>query len=132
MREERGNLAGIVVVTEPYTLWGSVAGTVRCLNGAKFYMRGAIYGDLEVEPGGRVHVLGNISGNVVVKPKTKVILGGAVGGDVTNLGGRLYLEATAQVLGKVRTQAGETQIEPHARATEIDTRKEEEEGKRPK
>ncbi|HWE04501.1 MAG TPA: polymer-forming cytoskeletal protein [Tepidisphaeraceae bacterium] len=120
MREERGSLAGNITINEPYTLWGSVAGTVTCLNGSKFYMRGAIYGDLEVEAGGRVHVLGNISGNVVVKPKTKVILGGTVGGDVTNLGGRLYIEATAQILGKVKTHTGgETKIEPHARATQV-------------
>lgn len=117
MREERGNLAGDIKITEPYTLWGSIAGTVTVMEGSKFYMRGAIYGNLEVAPGGRVHVLGNISGNVIVSPKSKVILGGSVGGDVVNNGGRLYLEATAQVLGKVKTHSGETKIEPHARAT---------------
>ncbi|HZK80533.1 MAG TPA: polymer-forming cytoskeletal protein [Humisphaera sp.] len=120
MREERGSLAGDIIIKEPYTLWGTVAGKVTCMNGSKFYMRGAIYGDLEVQPGGRVHVLGNISGNVMVGSKTKVILGGTVGGDVTNLGGRLYVEATAQIMGKVKTHVGaQTTIEPHARATEV-------------
>ena len=32
-----------------------------------------------------------------------MILGGTIGGDVTNLGGRLYIEATARILGKVKT-----------------------------
>ena len=120
MREERGHIAGDVRIKEPYTLWGSIAGDVAAVKGSKFYMRGAIYGDLIVESGGRVHVLGNISGNVDVHPKTKVILGGTVGGDVTNHGGRLYIEATCNVLGKVRTPdegGGETKVEPGARAT---------------
>lgn len=118
MREERGNLAGDMKIKEPFTLWGSVAGTVTAGNGSKFYMRGVIYGDLKVDPGGRVHVFGNISGDVTVREKTKVILSGVVGGDVTNLGGRLYIDATCQVAGKVRTQSGETTIEPQARVTE--------------
>lgn len=118
MREERGNLAGDLTIKEPCTLWGSVAGNVTAGNGSKFYMRGAIYGDLEIDPGGRVHVFGNISGSVTVHPKTKVILSGVVGGDVTNLGGRLYIDATAQVMGKVRTQSGETTVEPQARVTQ--------------
>ncbi len=118
MREERGNLAGDLKIKEPFTLWGSVAGTVTAAKGSKFYMRGAIYGDLEIDPGGRVHVFGNISGNVTVHEKTKVILSGNVGGDVTNLGGRLYVDATAQVMGKLRTQSGETTVEPQARVTQ--------------
>lgn len=119
MREERGNLAGNVTIAEPYTLWGSIAGTVTVRNGSKFYMRGAIYGDMNVEPGGRVHALGNISGSVFVSPKAKVILGGVVGGNATNLGGRLFVEATATVAGKVISQAGETRIEAGAKASRI-------------
>lgn len=115
MREERGNLAGNILINEPYTLWGSIAGTVTALQGSKFYMRGTIYGDLDAEMGGRIHVLGNITGNVTVKPGSKVIIGGAIGGDVINFGGRLYIEATCQVLGKVKTHAGDTKIEPDAR-----------------
>lgn len=115
MREERGNLAGNVSIKEPYTLWGSIAGTVTVMKGSKFYVRGVIYGNMDVEPGGRVHVLGNISGSVTVKKDTKVIIGGSIGGDVTNLGGRLYIESTAQVIGKLRTVSGDTKIEPEAR-----------------
>jgi cytoskeletal protein CcmA (bactofilin family) len=118
MREERGHIAGNVSINEPYTLWGSIGGTVSAMDGSKFYMRGAIYGDLNIAPGGRVHVLGNITGNVTVSPKSKVILGGTVGGNVTNLGGRLYIEATARILGKVRAgDSGETKVEPGAKAT---------------
>jgi cytoskeletal protein CcmA (bactofilin family) len=121
MREERGNIAGNFTIAEPYTLWGSIVGTVTAAQGSKFYLRGAIYGDLNVAPGGRVHVLGNISGNVVVSEKAKLVLGGAVGGNVTNLsGGRLFIEATAKVLGRVRTHdGGETKIEPGAKATRV-------------
>ena len=115
MREERGQLAGDMTVNEPLTLWGSVAGNVTAAAGAKFYMRGAIYGDLIVKPGGRVHVFGNISGDMTVMEKTKVIHSGVIGGNVLNEGGRLYIDATAQVAGRVRTTAGETTIEPAAR-----------------
>ena len=51
-------------IGEPYTLWGSVAGNVTAVKGAKFYVRGAIYGDLIVDPGGRCHVYGHVSGNL--------------------------------------------------------------------
>jgi cytoskeletal protein CcmA (bactofilin family) len=115
MREERGQIAGDVTIEEPYTLWGSIAGDVSVAKGGKFYLRGAIYGSLTIKPGGRVHVFGNISGDMTVMQKTKVIHSGVVGGDVINLGGRLYIDATGQVVGTVRTMAGETSIEPHAR-----------------
>jgi cytoskeletal protein CcmA (bactofilin family) len=118
MKDERGHVAGNQIITEPYTLWGSVAGNVMARNGAKLYVRGAIYGDLIVEPGGRVHIFGNISGNLTVMEKSKVIHSGILGGDATNRGGRLYIEATAKVLGKVRTIDGETTIEPQARISE--------------
>ena len=64
MREERGQLTGDVIVYEPFTLWGSVGGNVRVIQGGKLYVRGAIYGNLTVEYGGRVHVYGNISGDL--------------------------------------------------------------------
>jgi len=118
MREERGHLAGEVAINEPYTLWGSVAGNVAAGKGAKFYMRGAIYGNLTVLPGGRVHIFGNLSGNLMLSEKTKVIHSGTIGGDVINRGGRLYIEANAKVLGKVKTLDGETTIEPQARISE--------------
>jgi len=114
MREERGHLAGNVAINEPYTLWGSIAGDVSVGKGGKFYMRGAIYGNLNVLPGGRVHVFGNVSGSLTVAEKTKVIHSGTLGGDAVNRGGRLYIDATAKVLGRVKTLEGETTIEPQA------------------
>lgn len=112
MREERGQMAGDVVVYEPFTLWGSVGGSVKVIDGGKFYMRGTIYGDLVVEAGGRVHIFGNIKGNLIVHEKTKVIHSGNVAGDAINEGGRLYIEAISKVVGKIRTNSGETKIDP--------------------
>ena len=112
MREERGHLKGDTVVSEPYTLWGSIAGNVTAVKGSKFYVRGAIYGTLTVIHGGRVHVYGNVTGDLVVKDGAKVIHSGTVGGDAVNLGGRLYIDSAGKVMGKVRTEEGETTIEP--------------------
>lgn len=114
MKEERGHIAGDQWIYEPYTLWGSIAGNVTCGKGGKFYIRGAIYGNLIVEAGGRVHIFGNVSGNLTLAEKTKVIHSGILGGDATNRGGRLYIDATGKVLGRVRTVSGETTIEPQA------------------
>jgi cytoskeletal protein CcmA (bactofilin family) len=114
MREERGNIAGNVVITEPYTLWGSIAGNVTISDGGKVYIRGAIYGNMTVTPGGRAHIFGNVSGNLTIAVKTKVIHSGILGGDAINNGGRLYIDANAKVLGKVKTYDGDTTIEPLA------------------
>ena len=108
MREERGQVVGDVVVYEEYTLWGSIAGNVKVIDGGKFYLRGAIYGDLEVEPGGRVHIFGNITGELTLQPKTKVILSGVLAGDATNRGGRLFIDKTAKIMGKLKTKSGAT------------------------
>jgi hypothetical protein len=112
MREERGAIAGPLVVHEPYTLWGTCGGTITVVEGGKFYMRGSLYGDLNVEFGGRVHVYGNITGNLKVARVAKVILSGTVAGDAVNEGGRLYVDATGEVRGKTRTIKGETRVEP--------------------
>jgi predicted acyltransferase (DUF342 family) len=112
MREERGQLAGPLVVHEPYTLWGSVGGTVTVVEGGKFYMRGSIYGNLNVEYGGRVHIFGTVTGNLKVARGTKVIHSGILMGDAINEGGRLYVDAMAKIRGKVKTLKGETKIEP--------------------
>ena len=112
MREERGTIAGPLVVHEPYTLWGSVGGDVIVVEGGKFYMRGSIYGNLIVEYGGRVHIFGNITGNLKVARGSKVIHSGIVLGDAVNEGGRLYVDAMATINGKVKTIKGETKIEP--------------------
>ena len=112
MREERGTMAGPLLVHEPFTLWGSVGGDVTVVEGGKFYMRGSIYGNLNVEYGGRVHIYGNIAGNLKVARGTKVILSGIIVGDAVNEGGRLYIDAVAKVQGKIKTLKGETKIEP--------------------
>ena len=112
MREERGHVKGNIVIDEPYTLWGSIAGNVTAVKGSKFYMRGAIYGDLTVLHGGRVHVYGNITGNLFVKDGAKVIHDGVLGGDANNFGGRLYIAAKSKVMGRVRTEEdGQTTVE---------------------
>ena len=82
--------------------------------GGKVYLRGNIYGDLTVYKGGRVHIYGNVTGRLVIKEGAKVIHGGVVGRDVINEGGRLFIEAAARVLGKVRTKSGETNIDSKA------------------
>jgi cytoskeletal protein CcmA (bactofilin family) len=112
MREERGHLRGNLVIDEPYTLWGSIAGDVTAVKGSKFYVRGPIYGSLTVLHGGRVHVFGNVTGDLVVKDGAKVIHSGVVGGDVVNQGGRLYVDRIAKTLGEIRTEDdGQTTIE---------------------
>ena len=108
MREERGRVAGDVVVYEPYTLWGSVGGNVKVIQGGKFYLRGAVYGNLDVEYGGRVHIFGNVTGNLTVHRGAKVIHSGTLAGDATNEGGRLFIESIAKVMGAVKTKSGET------------------------
>ena len=111
MREERGRLAGDQMIDEPVELWGSIAGTVTVVDGGKFYVRGAIYGDVIVEIGGRVHIFGNVQGHLLVRQGAKVIHSGVVGGNVTNDGGRLLVEATAKVGGRIKTRAGKTKLE---------------------
>jgi cytoskeletal protein CcmA (bactofilin family) len=108
MREERGQIAGGVVVYEPFNLWGSVGGDVKVVEGGKLYVRGAIYGNLLVEYGGRVHIFGNVTGNLIVKRGAKVIHSGVLVGDATNLGGRLFIESMAKIQGKVKAKKGET------------------------
>jgi len=108
MREERGQLAGEVIVYEPFNLWGSVGGRVKVVQGGKLYVRGAVYGDLIVEYGGRAHVLGNVTGNLVVHRGAKVIHSGILGGDAVNEGGRLFIQAASKIHGKVKTKKGET------------------------
>ena len=110
MREERGTIAGDYTVTEHLTLWGSVGGNVTVAEGGKFYLRGAVYGDLTVEWGGRLHIFGRCQGSLTVKRGAKVIHSGVLGGDAINDGGRLYIESTAIINGKIRTNKGETKI----------------------
>src|SRR5437868_5017185 len=106
MREERGQIAGDMIIYEPFELWGHVGGNVTVVKGGKFYLRGAIYGNLIIEQGGRVHIYGQVKGNVTLAENTKLIHSGVIGGDLINNGGRLYVERAAKVGGKVKTRSG--------------------------
>src|SRR4051794_17551857 len=110
MREERGQIAGDWTVSEPYTLWGSVGGNCIIVEGGKLYLRGAVYGDIIVEYGGRLHIFGRVVGNLTVKRGAKVIHSGVLGGDAINEGGRLYIETTSVINGKIKTIKGETKV----------------------
>lgn len=114
MREERGQIAGPLVVHEPFTLWGSVGGDVIVVEGGRFYMRGSIYGNLTVEYGGRVHIYGSVSGDLKVARGTKVIHSGTLMGNATNEGGRLFVDSLGTIHGKVKTLKGQTTIDPNA------------------
>jgi cytoskeletal protein CcmA (bactofilin family) len=111
MRDEKGHLVGDAIIAEPLVLWGSITGNVVAVEGSKFYLRGVIYGDLDVQSGGRVHIFGSVSGNVTVQDRAKLIVSGVVAGNAINCGGRLYIESAARVLGKVKTESGETKVE---------------------
>jgi len=115
MRDETGHLVGDQMIDEHLVLWGSITGNVRAVEGCKFYLRGVIYGDLTVFRGGRVHIFGSISGDLIVMEKAKVIHSGILAGNATNRGGRLYIESAAKVLGKVKTESGETKIQRPAK-----------------
>lgn len=124
MREERGQIQGDMVVYEKLTLWGTLGGDCTVVKGGRMYLRGSIYGNLIVEAGGRVHAYGNIRGNVIVHPKAKVILSGTIGGDACNEGGRLYIDSTARIMGRVKNKHdAETKFlpkEPHTRQRDDD------------
>jgi cytoskeletal protein CcmA (bactofilin family) len=110
VREERGTIAGDLTVAEAMTLWGTVGGNVTVAEGGKLYMRGAIYGDITIAYGGRCHIFGRVAGSLIVKRGAKVIHSGVIGGDATNQGGRLFIENTSVINGKVKTLKGETKI----------------------
>ncbi len=120
MKEVRDSLVGDQVIGEKYELWGKINGDVRVIEGGKFYMRGTIYGDLIVEYGGRVHIYGHVSGNLLMFRGTKVINSGVISGSATNDGGRLYIDRDGQVLGKVKTNRGETTVEPRDEMPDYD------------
>jgi hypothetical protein len=115
VREERGQLTGNQIISEPVDFWGKVDGDVHVVEGGKFYLRGAIYGSLYIEDGGRVHLFGNLMGNLYVAENGKAIISGVVGGDCHNDGGRMYIDSNAKILGKVKKHAGETQIDSKAK-----------------
>jgi cytoskeletal protein CcmA (bactofilin family) len=110
VKAERGTIAGDWTVAEPITLWGSVGGNVTVAEGGKLYMRGAVYGDILVEYGGRLHIFGRVVGTLTVKRGAKVIHSGVLGGDAINQGGRLFIETTSVINGKIKTIKGETKV----------------------
>ena len=110
MREERGQIAGDFTVTEPVDFWGSVARNLVVAEGGKVYLRGAVYGDVIVGFGGRCHIYGRVAGNLIVRRGGKVIHSGMLGGDAVNEGGRLIIENTATINGKIKTKSGDTKI----------------------
>ena len=118
MREERNTLNGNQIISEPVDLWGVISGNVTVVDGGKIYIRGAIYGNLKVAHGGRVHIYGNVSGDLVVLEGAKVIHSGVLGGDAINDGGRLFIDGSARVLGRVKPNSGETKVDPHAQINE--------------
>jgi predicted acyltransferase (DUF342 family) len=111
MREERGKLSGDHTISELYTLWGMIVGTVSVVEHGKLYLRGSIYGNLDVQSGGRVHIFGNLQGNLIVHKGAKVIHSGVIGGDITNRGGRIFIDLAAKTMGKVKTKSGKTEFE---------------------
>jgi predicted acyltransferase (DUF342 family) len=118
MREERGTLNGNQFISEAVDLWGVISGNVTVVDGGKMYVRGAIYGSLKVAHGGRVHIYGNVSGDLVVLEGAKVIHSGVLGGDAINEGGRLFIDASARVLGRVKKLSGETNVDSKAQVRE--------------
>src|SRR5439155_27384868 len=106
MSEERDTLNGNQIISEGVDLWAVISGNVTVVDGGKMYIRGAIYGNLKVAHGGRVHIYGNVSGDLVVLEGAKVIHNGVLGGDAINDGGRMFIDASARILGKVRTNSG--------------------------
>lgn len=118
MREERGHLSGKQVISDSLDLWGNIVGDTRIIDGGKMYLRGSIIGNLKVEDGGRVHIFGHVTGHLIVEEGAKVIVSGIVGRDVTNNGGRLYIQGSARLLGKLRRKAGETSVDSKAQVKE--------------
>jgi hypothetical protein len=117
MREERGIFAGKHIFSDEVDFWGSVTGDAHIVHGGKVWLRGNIYGNLTVTQGGRAHIFGQVTGTLTVKEGAKVILGGIVG-NVINQGGRLYIEASAKILGKLKKKAGETVVDAKAQVGE--------------
>src|SRR5688500_1273325 len=111
MREERGTIAGNYTDSDTLTLWGTIGGNLTVAEGGKCYLRGACYGDNLVQYGIRLHIFRRVAGSMTDKRTPKVIHSGLLGGNATNLGGRLYIENTAQINGKIKTVKGETKIQ---------------------
>src|SRR4051812_5283114 len=112
MREERGTLAGDQLITEDVEIMGSIGGNLTVGEGGKVYLRGAVYGDILVDYGGRLHIFGRATRTLTVNRGGKAIHSGVLGGDVVNMGGRIFIEDTATITGKIKTKKGETKVAP--------------------
>lgn len=112
MREVHGTIRGDQDIEEKYTLWGTLYGMMRVHDGGKVYIRGTVFGDVIVEFGGRVHIFGQVSGGLTIYRGTKVIVSGIVQGNAVNEGGRLYVDRDGSILGRIKTNHGETHVEP--------------------
>lgn len=118
MREDRSNLVGNQEFAEAVDFWGSITGNLNITDGGKVYLRGNVYGSVLVSDGGRTHIFGQVTGDLVVEKGAKVILEGIVGRDAINRGGRLYVEASAKILGKLKRRDGETHVDSKAQVKE--------------
>jgi hypothetical protein len=94
MNTESGTLAGDVELCTPLALYGMATGTITVSSGGVLDLHGMCVKNLVVLPGGVARIYGMVNG------------------DATNLGGSLHVAGT--VHGSVRTQTGQTHIEPNA------------------
>ncbi|MEL7240512.1 MAG: hypothetical protein AAGK78_16770, partial [Planctomycetota bacterium] len=113
VKEERGRVDGDITINEPYTLWGSVTGDLRVVEGGKVYVRGNVGQDLIVDFKGRVHVYGHVGGNIVLFRGAKLILSGVCAGNVENKNARFYTDEHGKVLGKVKTKGKHAESHIH-------------------
>ena len=113
MKEERGRIDGNMTVDYPLTMWGSVTGDMKVVEGGKVYVRGNVGGDLIVDFKGRVHVYGHIGGNITLFRGAKLILSGVCAGNVDNQNARFYTDEHGKVLGKVKTRGKHAESHLH-------------------
>ena len=113
MKEERGRINGDITINEPYTLWGTVGGDLRVVEGGKVYVRGNVVGDLICDFKGRVHVYGHVGGDIILFRGAKLILSGVCAGNVQNQNARFYTDENGQVLGRVKTEGKHAESHLH-------------------
>jgi cytoskeletal protein CcmA (bactofilin family) len=77
--------------------------------------RGQIGGDVVVyEP---FTLWGSVTGNITLHRGAKVVHSGMCGGDFINEGGRLFIESTAKVMGKIKNVNEKAETKDHRKAT---------------
>ena len=122
MREQRGQHVGDLTVDDKATIWGTITGDLRIVEGGKCYLRGNVGGDVIVDFGGRVHVYGHVAGNLQLFRGAKVVLSGTVSENAANDNGRLFVDRHGRVLGKVKTTGkhAETHLEDQYGGTRVE------------